>query len=106
MSDEVNIDGFSTIKCPRCGRRVTRLVMRNGMLMCSDCLESVVLADESRLRCTVTSCATALANILIDCTQVILSEGQDKEAMARALKNRDCIAQLDKALKLREFGKQ
>ena len=37
------------------------------------------------LRSTVLSCAYMLANIIIDCTNVIVSEGRDTGAMAHAV---------------------
>lgn len=81
-----------TLRCPRCGRSVTKL------MVCEDCDEELTREGHYRIARTVTGCAKALSVELLACMQVVLSEGRDREAMARALNARDAISDLDAAM--------
>lgn len=93
-------------RCGRCGRSSARLTR---VWLCADCADELdgrriaAASDASRLARTVTACARSLAAIIIQSTNVLLSGGKDKEAMARALAHRDAIDELDAAL--REVGR-
>ena len=47
----------------------------------------------------MTGCARALSAQMMASVQVVLSEGRDREAMARALNARDAIEALDRAMR-------
>lgn len=81
-----------TLRCPRCGRAVSKLYL------CEDCDEELTREGRYRIARTVTGCAKALSVELLACMQVVLSEGRDREAMARALSARDAIRDLDAAM--------
>lgn len=86
-----------TLRCPRCGRSV------NKLYVCEDCDEELTREGHYRIARTVTGCAKALSVELLACMQVVLSEGRDREAMARALNARDAISDLDAAMQ--ELGR-
>ncbi len=81
-----------TLRCPRCGRSVSKLYV------CEDCDEELTREGRYRIARTVTGCAKALSVELLACMQVVLSEGRDRESMARALNARDAIRDLDAAM--------
>ena len=82
-----------TLTCPRCGRPVRRLVV------CEDCNAELRGERAARLARTVTGCARALSAQMMASVQVLLTEGRDREAMARALNARDAIEALDRAMR-------
>ena len=84
------------LTCPRCGRPVRRLVV------CEDCNAELRGERAARLARTVTGCARALSAQMMASVQVLLSEGRDREAMARAMSAKDAIEALDRAM--REVG--
>lgn len=82
-----------TLTCPRCGRPVKRLVV------CEDCRDELRGERAARLARTVTGCARALSVQMMASVQVLLSEGRDREAMARALSAKDAVEALDRAMR-------
>lgn len=80
------------LKCQRCGRSVKHL------MVCDTCAEELSLEGQARIARTVTACSKSLASMILLCTKVILTGGQDKLSMARALSNRDAINDLDRAI--------
>lgn len=80
------------MSCQRCGRHTRHL------WLCEECRDDDTKQGRERLAHTIASCSKTLAFIMILCTQVIISGGQDKDSMARALRLRDSIGELDAAL--------
>ena len=86
------------LRCPRCGRSV------NKLLVCEDCSDDLSREGRHRIARTITGCARCLAAIILLCTKVILTGGQDKASMAKAMSYRDTIDELDRALKELDEG--
>lgn len=82
-----------TLRCPRCGRSV------NKLYVCEDCDEELTREGHYRIARTVTGCAKALSAQMMASVQVLLSEGRDREAMARAMNAKDAIEALDRAMR-------
>lgn len=81
-----------TVRCQVCGRRVARVYA------CEDCRDELTREGRNRLARTVSGSALALCDALLSCTQVIISGGRDKAALGRAMRRRDELAALDRAL--------
>lgn len=83
--------GETILTCQRCGRPARHL------WLCQECRDEG--EDHVRIATTVTSCCRALAHLILCCMYVVLSNGKDRSAMAKALSYEDMIDDLDKAMK-------